>query len=100
VQGGGAVPWEVEALNSDPTLFGYQPGRPAITLALPGLYHMTFGFFARKRPLVQVRGEGSWIVAWEQCVGGWVQEVWHCNVHRLSVVDSGQDTQVQAKQEG
>ncbi len=50
-------------LSTDPSVFGFEPGRPVISLSLAGLYQITFGFFARKRPLVQVSAalaQGWW----------------------------------------
>jgi len=59
VKAGGAVPWDVQASNTDPGVFQWEAGKTLVTTALPGLYHLSFGFFARKRPVVQVMVNGE-----------------------------------------
>tara|TARA_B110000238_G_scaffold40027_2_gene42567 strand:- start:2051 stop:3136 length:1086 start_codon:yes stop_codon:yes gene_type:complete len=43
----GAVPWNVESLNTDPSNFGWDRDDTVIHTAAPGLYEVTFGFFTR-----------------------------------------------------
>lgn len=50
----GAVPWNVESLNTDPSNFGWDRDDTVIHTAAPGLYEVTFGFFTRKKPTVRL----------------------------------------------
>ncbi|KAJ9516666.1 hypothetical protein QJQ45_015167, partial [Haematococcus lacustris] len=74
---GGAVPWEIQVLapdedrvaaarggsggkvGGDGAVFTWEAGSSIIGVALPGLYELSFAFFCRKRPLVQVLVNGE-----------------------------------------
>ena len=49
LQGGGRVPWEVQAANSMPENFGWERDGEVVTVA-PGLYEVSVGVFAKVRP--------------------------------------------------
>ena len=51
---GGAVPWNFQTVNTDPENYLWERDRVHITLSQPGLYEVTFGFFCRKKPSVQL----------------------------------------------
>lgn len=54
-QVGGVLPWNVQAINTHPDVLQWSPEHSTvITVLTPGLWNLTFGFFARRRPVVQV----------------------------------------------
>ena len=60
---GGAVPWNVCAVNTDPVGLAWEPDKTVILALHPGLYELAFAFFsADPKPIVQV-GEGVGQVA-------------------------------------
>lgn len=60
---GGAVPWNVESVNSDPENFQWEKDKASITATVPGLYEVSLGFFARKTPKVQLLVDGQAVLA-------------------------------------
>jgi hypothetical protein len=46
-------------LNSDPENFLWEKDKATITTVVPGLYEVTFGFFSRKKPTVQLLVNGE-----------------------------------------
>ena len=54
-----AVPWNVQNINTNPDNFMWEKDRCAITTVAPGLYEVTFGFFTRKKPQVQLLVNGE-----------------------------------------
>jgi len=50
------VPWDTCAVNSDPETFLCNEGTGEITIASPGLYEVTLGFFSQRDPGVYVYG--------------------------------------------
>ena len=63
VKSGGSVPWNVESVNTDPQNFRWEPDRAAIHTVAPGLYEVTFGFFTKKKPAVQLLVNGEPVLA-------------------------------------
>lgn len=57
--GGGAVPWNVQNVNTNPANFMWEKDRASIMCVAPGLYEVTFGFFSRKKPQVQLLVNGE-----------------------------------------
>ncbi|KAG5455877.1 MAG: hypothetical protein BJ554DRAFT_4550 [Olpidium bornovanus] len=47
---GSAVPWDLEAANTDPDNFGWKAGGTRVAVREGGLYEASFSFFARVRP--------------------------------------------------
>ena len=54
-----AVPWNVQNINTNPENFLWEKDKCAITTVAPGLYEVTFGFFTRKKPTVQLLVNGE-----------------------------------------
>ena len=54
-----AVPWNVQNINTNPENFEWEKDKCAITTVAPGLYEVTFGFFTRKKPTVQLSSTAS-----------------------------------------
>lgn len=48
------VPWEVQAINTCPDNFLWEKNKSSIICVAPGLYQLTFGFYSKKEPLIQV----------------------------------------------
>jgi hypothetical protein len=59
------VPWNVQALNTDPGALGWERDAGQVVAAQAGLYEVAFGFFSAKRPIVRllVNGEPAVVVA-------------------------------------
>ena len=53
------VPWNVQNINTNPENFVWEKDRTAITTTAPGLYEITFGFFTKKKPSVQLLVNGD-----------------------------------------
>jgi len=56
---GGAVPWNVQTVNTNPANFLWERDRSSVTCVAPGLYEVSFGFFSRKKPTVQLLVNGE-----------------------------------------
>ncbi|KAL0228201.1 hypothetical protein RCL1_004344 [Eukaryota sp. TZLM3-RCL] len=56
---GHGIPWNVELINTDPEIFKWEKDRVTICTVLPGLYEVTFGFFASRKPTVQLLVNGE-----------------------------------------
>ena len=50
----GLVPWEAQAINTCPDNFLWEKNKSTLILAAPGLYQISFGFYSKKPPTVQV----------------------------------------------
>mmetsp|Transcript_29692 Transcript_29692/g.95427 ORF Transcript_29692/g.95427 Transcript_29692/m.95427 type:complete len:501 (+) Transcript_29692:516-2018(+) len=60
---GGGVPWNVQSVNTDPDNFFWERDKVNIVTTTPGLYEVTFGFFTRKKPSVQLLINGEPVLA-------------------------------------
>ena len=49
----------MQNINTNPENFVWEKDRCAITTVAPGLYEVTFGFFTRKKPSVQLLVNGE-----------------------------------------
>eukprot|EP00742_Colponemidia_sp_Colp-10_P010428 GILJ01011451.1.p1 GENE.GILJ01011451.1~~GILJ01011451.1.p1 ORF type:complete len:694 (+),score=153.66 GILJ01011451.1:27-2084(+) len=59
VKKGYAVPWEVQSSNTCPDNFLWEREKTSIITVAPGLYEICFGFFASKKPTVQLLVNGE-----------------------------------------
>ena len=48
------MPWEVQAINTCPDNFLWEKNRAVIILSAPGLYALSFGFYSKRQPNVQI----------------------------------------------
>ena len=48
------VPWEVQAINTCPENFLWEKNRAVLILSAPGLYAISFGFYAKRPPVVKI----------------------------------------------
>lgn len=53
------IPWEVERSNTCPENFVWNEGATSILVVTPGLYEVSFGFFGRKKPTIQLQVNGE-----------------------------------------
>jgi len=59
---GGVLPWNVQAVNTHPDVLAWSPDTSVITVHLPGLWQLSFGFFSRRRPVIQVFVNGEPVI--------------------------------------
>jgi hypothetical protein len=59
LKSGHGVPWNLQVANTDPENFRWEPDRVNISIVAAGLYEMTFGFFAKHKPTLQVHVNGE-----------------------------------------
>ena len=55
----GFVPWNVQIINSRPEIFIWEKGQTEIQVSCSGVYHLTAGFFASRKPTVTVLVNGK-----------------------------------------
>ena len=48
------MPWEVQAINTCPDNFLWEKNKSALVLAAPGLYQISFGFYSKRQPVIQI----------------------------------------------
>ena len=63
VRVGNAVPWEVQTVNTFPDNFLWEREKTAVLTVAPGLYEITFGFFAARKPTVQLLVNGEVVLS-------------------------------------
>lgn len=63
VKPGNGVPWNVQSVNTDPENFIWERDKVSILTMAPGLYEVTFGFFVRKKPAIQLLVNGEPVLA-------------------------------------
>ena len=59
----GLVPWNVQSVNTDPENFRWERDKTFVRAGAPGLYEVTFGFFARRKPAVRLLVDGEPVLA-------------------------------------
>ncbi|KAJ3375240.1 hypothetical protein GGF31_004358 [Allomyces arbusculus] len=60
---GSAIPWTVEAQNSDTTNFVWEPGHAVVRVAEAGVYELAFAFFTKCKPSIQVVVNGESVMS-------------------------------------
>ncbi|KAJ3191201.1 hypothetical protein HK101_007984 [Irineochytrium annulatum] len=60
---GSAVPWNYETTNTDSENFFWEQDQPFIKVTEPGLYEITFAFFTKCRPSVQLIINGESVIS-------------------------------------
>mmetsp|Transcript_37162 Transcript_37162/g.94967 ORF Transcript_37162/g.94967 Transcript_37162/m.94967 type:complete len:591 (-) Transcript_37162:23-1795(-) len=60
---GGTVPWNLQSVNTDADNMHWEKDKCSITVDVPGLYEVTFGFFSRRKPTVQLLVNGEPVLA-------------------------------------
>ena len=59
LKSGHGVPWNVQVINTFPDNFVWEKDRVNILVVQPGLYEVCFGFYAKKKPTVQLHINGE-----------------------------------------
>ena len=59
----GLVPWNVQSVNTDPENFRWERDKTFVRAGAPGLYEVTFGFFARRKSAVRLLVDGEPVLA-------------------------------------
>jgi hypothetical protein len=59
----GLVPWNVQSVNTDPENFRWERDKTFVRAGVPGLYEVTFGFFARRKPAIRLLVDGEPVLA-------------------------------------
>ena len=59
----GVVPWNVQSVNTDPENFRWERDKTFVRAGVPGLYEVTFGFFARRKPAIRLLVDGEPVLA-------------------------------------
>jgi hypothetical protein len=62
VKAGYSVPWEIQSVNTCPENFVWEKDSTAIVTMTPGLYEIFYGFFAGKKPQVQLLVNGEPVI--------------------------------------
>ena len=60
---GFGIPWEIQCINTAPDNFIWEPDVTNIVVVSPGLYEITFGFYCKKKPTVQLLVNGETILS-------------------------------------
>jgi hypothetical protein len=50
LKSGSSIPWENQVMNTLPDNFLWEKDKTSILTVAPGLYEISFGFFARNKP--------------------------------------------------
>jgi hypothetical protein len=59
----GAIPWEVQSINTCPENFIWEKDKSNVLAISPGLYHISFGVFARKKATLQLLINGEIVIS-------------------------------------
>lgn len=54
IKNGYAIPWEIQLVNTAPDNFLWDKDKTSIVVVSAGLYEINLGFFADKKPTIQV----------------------------------------------
>ena len=58
-----SVPWEVQIINTSPDNFIWEKDKPFININEGGLYEINIGFYADKKPMIQIMVNGEVIIS-------------------------------------
>ena len=54
IKGGYAIPWDTQSVNTSPDNYIWEKDKTIITVIKGGIYQVSIGFYANKRPFVQI----------------------------------------------
>ena len=63
VRNGYAVPWEIQLVNTSPDIFFWEKDKTSIFISSAGLYEITMGIYAEKKPTVQILLNGEPLIS-------------------------------------
>ena len=58
-----SVPWEVQIINTSPDNFIWEKDKPVLNIKEGGLYEINMGFYADKKPMVQIMVNGEVVIS-------------------------------------
>ena len=58
-----SVPWEVQIINTSPDNFLWEKDKPILNIKEGGLYEINMGFYADKKPMVQIMINGEVVIS-------------------------------------
>ena len=93
-----SVPWEIQVINTSPDNFKWEKDKSVININEGGLYEINLGFYADKKPMVQILVNGEVVInainsnslAMQQSTGGKMKGIGKIsfgNVTGLTLVD-------------
>ena len=93
-----SVPWEIQVINTSPDNFKWEKDKSVININEGGLYEINLGFYADKKPMVQILVNGEVVInainsnslAMHQSTGGKMKGIGKIsfgNVTGLTLVD-------------
>ncbi|CAD8076005.1 unnamed protein product [Paramecium primaurelia] len=59
---GSLIPWNIQAINTLTENFLWDKDKPNIIVVAPGIYEITFGFFAKRKPKIDIMVNGETII--------------------------------------
>lgn len=59
---GSLVPWNVQVINTLPDNFLWERDKANLLIVSPGLYEIQLGFFAKKKPKIDIMVNGETII--------------------------------------
>ena len=71
IEAGGAVAWDVQSINTAPDNLVWENRGNSVVVVAPGLYEVSFGFYCRKRQVVQVLVNGNMVIRTGEEGRGW-----------------------------
>jgi hypothetical protein len=63
VKNGYAIPWEIQTVNTAPDNFIWEKEKTSILVASSGLYEISMGIYADKKPTVQILVNGEPVIS-------------------------------------
>ena len=54
IKGGYAIPWDTQSINTSPDNYIWEKDKTIITVVKGGIYQVCLGFYANKRPTIQI----------------------------------------------
>jgi len=63
VKNGYAIPWEIQLVNTSPDIFFWEKDKTSIFISTGGLYEITMGIYADKKPTVQILLNGEPLIS-------------------------------------
>ena len=63
LKNGYAIPWEIQTVNTAPDNFIWEKEKTSIAVVASGLYQISMGIYADKKPTVQVLVNGEPIIS-------------------------------------
>jgi hypothetical protein len=63
IKNGYAIPWEIQLVNTSPDIFLWEKDKTSIYISTGGIYEITMGIYAAKKPTCQILINGEPIIS-------------------------------------